>query len=61
MRGGIVDARGDPRCSICAELNGPELAKPSAIHADLDFGDILGMDGIKWNSLYFVDQGTTFT
>ena len=64
----ILEALEDLRCSTCAEMKGPELAKPSAIHEELDFGDVIGMDGIKWtNSVgkqffcyHFVDQGTTF-
>ena len=64
----IIEALEDLRCSTCAETKGPELAKPSAIHPTLDFGDIVGMDGIKWTNRagqpffchHFVDQGTTF-
>lgn len=64
----ILEALEDLRCSTCTEMKGPELAKPSAIHEELDFGDVIGMDGIKWtNSVgkqffcyHFVDQGTTF-
>ena len=64
----IVEALDDLRCSTCVETKSPELAKPSAIHPPLDFGDVVGMDGIKWTNrvgqqffcYHFVDQGTTF-
>lgn len=64
----IVEALEDLRSSTCAETKGPELVKPSAIHPTLDFGDVVGMDGIKWTNstgqqfscYHFVDQGTTF-
>lgn len=50
------------------ETKGPDLAKPSAIHVSLDFGDVVGMDGIIWTNkagrqfffYHIVDQGTTF-
>ena len=64
----IIDALEDIRCSTCLETKSPEIAKPSAIHSSLDFGDVIGMDGVKWTNkegqqfffYHFVDQGTTF-
>lgn len=45
----IIDALAidDLRCSTCAETKNPDIAKPSAIHSALDFGDVVGMDGIN--------------
>ena len=64
----ILEAINDLECSTCQETKGPEIAKPSAIHPNLDFGDVVGMDGIKWTNksarqFFFyhgVDQATTF-
>ena len=64
----IVEALDDLRCSTRADSKGPEIAKPSAIHPPSDFGDVVGMDGIKWTNKernrfffhQFVDHGTTF-
>ena len=64
----ILEALSDLRCSTCLETKGPEIAKPSAIHPEMDFGDVIGMDGIKWTSqagkqfffYRFVDQATTY-
>ena len=64
----LTDALDDLRCSTCTELKGPDIAKPSASHPNLDFGDVVyGVDGIKWTNqeskqfffYHFVDQGTT--
>ena len=64
----IIDALEDIRCSTCLETKSPEIARPSAIHSSLDFGDVVGMDGVKWPNkegrqfffYHFADQGTTF-
>ena len=64
----ILEAINDLKCSTCQETKGPEIAKPSAIHPNFDFGDVVGMDGIKWTNksgkqfffYHFVDQATTF-
>ena len=64
----MIEAIDDLRCSACIESKGPELAKPSSIHTNLEFGDVVSMDGVKWTNqqghqfffYHFVDQGTTF-
>ena len=64
----VIKAIEDLRCSTCLELKGPDIAKPSAIHEQVDFGDLISMDGIKWTNktgkqfffYHFVDQSTTF-
>ena len=64
----VIKAIEDLRCSTCLELKGPEIAKPSAIHEQVDFGDLISMDGIKWTNktgkqfffYHFVDRSTTF-
>ena len=64
----MIEAIDDLKCSTCIESKGPELAKPSSIHTNLEFGDVVSMDGVKWTNqtgqqfffYHFIDQGTTF-
>lgn len=47
---------------------GPMIPRPSAIHEEQDFGDIISMDGVTWTNkegkqfhfYHFGDHGTTF-
>eukprot|EP00435_Cladocopium_sp_Y103_P062589 s281_g24.t1 len=58
----------DLRCSTCLETSQPKLARPSAIHDPVDFGDIVSMDEIVWSNkegerfrfYHFIDQSTMY-
>ena len=53
----FVRAAGDYSCSACLEsVPKPKSARPSAIHGDGDFGDVLGLDVAYWKSR----QGQTY-
>ena len=64
----ILKAVPDLRCSTCQETKGPHIPRPSAIHSDHDFGDVVSMDGVVWTNqngdhfhfFHFVDQSTSF-
>ena len=64
----IIRAIPDIKCSTCLETVGPKVPRPSAIHVDLDFGDIMSMDGVSWTNkagkvmhfYHFVDHGINF-
>lgn len=64
----ILQGIPDIRCSTCLENKRPDIARPSAIHPEGEFGDIISMDGISWTSksgeqfhfYHFVDQSTNF-
>ena len=58
----------DLKCSTCQEQQTPQIARPSAIHAPGDFGDVVSMDAVKWSNqqgsqfmfYHFVDQSTSY-
>ena len=53
----FVRAAGDYSCSACLEaVPKPKNARPSAIHMDGDFGDVLGLDIAYWKN----GRGQTF-
>ena len=64
----VIQGITDIRCSTCQENTRPDIARPSAIHPEGEFGDIISMDGISWTSksgeqfhfYHFVDQSTNF-
>ena len=64
----VIKAIPDLKCSTCQETKGPTIPRPSAIHEDHDFGDVVSMDGIEWTNqggqkfhfFHFVDQSTSF-
>ena len=64
----ILQGIADIRCSTCQENKHPTIARPSAIHPEGEFGDIISMDGINWTSkggeqfhfYHFIDQSTNF-
>ena len=64
----LIQAIVDLRCSSCQECKSPTIPRPSAIHEERDFGDMISMDGITWtnkhgkmfNSYHFVDHSATF-
>ena len=41
----VIKAIPDLKCSTCQETKGPTIPRPSAIHEDHDFGDVVSMDG----------------
>ena len=64
----LIQAIADLRCSSCQECKSPTIPRPSAIHEERDFGDMISMDGITWtnkhgkmfNIYHFVDHSATF-
>ena len=44
----MVNAVADMKCSTCQELQRPKIQRSAAVKDDLDFGDIVAMDGISW-------------
>jgi len=64
----ILHAIPDLRCSTCLETSQPKIARPSAIHDPVDFGDIISMDEVMWSNTngeqmrfyHFVDQSTMY-
>ena len=54
------------KCSTCEETKSPHIPRPSAIHENLDFGDIISTDGVtfvnkqgqEFHFYHFVDHGT---
>ena len=64
----IIAAIPEIKCSTCLETSGPTIARPSAIHPESDFGDVIAMDGVTWTNqqgtdfyiYHFIDQSTSF-
>ena len=64
----LLQALPDMKCSTCIESKGPMIPRPSAIHEERDFGDVVSVDGITWTNkagkqfhcYHFVDHSTTF-
>ena len=64
----LVRAISDIRCSTCQETKGPVISRPSALHENCDFGDIVSMDAVTWTNsqgsqfhfYHFLDQSTLF-
>ena len=64
----MVNAVADMKCSTCQELQRPKIQRSAAVKDDLDFGDIVAMDGISWknqagqefNCYHFVDYATSY-
>lgn len=52
----VIQAVPDLRCSTCNETKTPEIARPSTIHPECDFGDVIMMDNLEWTN----QQGNTF-
>ena len=53
----MIRAARDYSCSVCQETTSlPKLSRPSAIHSDGDFGDVIGMDVAYWTN----SAGKTF-
>ena len=64
----LLQAIPDLRCSTCLETSQPKVARNSAIHETVDFGDIISMDEVLWTNrdgeqmrfYHFVDQSTMY-
>ena len=64
----VIEAIPHIKCSTCIESKGPAIPRPSVIHEEKDFGDIVSMDRVTWTNkkgkqfhfYHFVDHGTTF-
>ena len=65
----IVEGALQYQCSTCAESKpAPVAARPSSIHKDLDFNDVVGADGAHWQGqsgetfhfMHFLDESTLF-
>lgn len=52
----MIEAIDDFKCSLCAEMKGPQLSRPAAFREPLDFNEHISMDGIVWEN----KQGTSF-
>ena len=57
----------DLKCSVC-QTQRPKLQRPSTLKEELEFGDKIAMDGVKWtkrqgqefHSYHFIDYGTNY-
>ena len=64
----IIAAIPELKCSTCLETSSPTIARPSAIHPENDFGDVIAMDGVTWTNqngtdfyiYHIIDQSTSF-
>lgn len=64
----FLQAIPDLACSVCAENRIPKVARTAAIHAPMDFGEVISMDGVTWSNkagerfhfYHFVDQATSY-
>ena len=58
----------DLKCSVCQMQQRPKLQRPSTLKEELEFGDKIAMDGVKWTNkqgqefhfYHFIDYGTNF-
>ena len=58
----------DLKCSVCQTQQRPKLQRPSTLKEELEFGDTIAMDGVKWtkrqgqefHSYHFIDYGTNY-
>ena len=56
------------KCSTCEETKNPHIPRPSSIHENLDFGDVISTDGVtfvnqkgkSFHFYHFIDHGTNF-
>ena len=46
----VISAIPDMKCSACQETQRPRISRPATCKPDLDFGDIVSMDGIRWQT-----------
>eukprot|EP00435_Cladocopium_sp_Y103_P044365 s2174_g12.t1 len=64
----FIQAIPEIRCSTCLETSPPKGERVSAIHDNVDFGDIVSMDEIVWTNrageqlrfYHFIDQSTMY-
>ena len=64
----VLEAIPDMKCSTCTECKSQNIPRPSVIHEERDFGDVVSMDGVTWTNksgktfhfYHFVDRSTTF-
>ena len=58
----------DLKCSVCQMQKRPTLQRPATLKPELDFGDRIAMDGVKWTSrtgkefhfYHVIDYGTNY-
>ena len=58
----------DLKCSVCQMQQRPKLQRPSTLKEELEFGDKIAMDGVKWTNkqgqefhfYHFIDYGTNY-
>ena len=58
----------DLKCSVCQTQQRPKLQRPSTLKEELEFGDKVAMDGVKWTNrqgqefhfYHFIDYGTNY-
>ena len=64
----ILEAIPDMKCSTCTECKSQNIPRPSVIHEERDFGDVVSMDGVTWTNkngkifhfYHFIDHSTAF-
>ena len=64
----MVRAISDLKCSTCLENAVPAISRPSAIHEESDFGDVVSIDGVTWTNrngtqfhiYHMLDQSTLY-
>ena len=64
----MVRAISDLKCSTCVENAVPAISRPSAIHEESDFGDVVSIDGVTWTNrngtqfhiYHMLDQSTLY-
>ena len=58
----------DLKCSVCQMQQRPRLQRPATLKDDLEFGDKVSVDGVKWKNrqnqefhfYHFIDHGTNY-
>ena len=58
----------DLKCSVCQMQQRPKLQRPSTLKEELEFGDKIAMEGVKWTNkqgqefhfYHFIDYGTNY-
>ena len=58
----------DLKCSVCQMQKRPSLQRPATLKPELDFGDRIALDGVKWTSrtgkefhfYHVIDYGTNY-
>ena len=68
FRPGMIRAARELQCSECDACAAPKHPRPAKYHENLDFNDVIAMDGLSWRSkegrefhlYHLIDHGTNF-